>query len=294
METSNINISEIITETINTLFENLFSSIDNNIYPILDNIVFINSNIMNDSYFEKILGNSTSNGILLIANSLLIGFVLYYCIRLFFSNYLYSKVERPYEFLFKIIISCIFMNSSFFICEKIIFLNSSISLAIRSIGEDLFNKSICFSELINELNSIISINTSNFNLFSLDGIIKSLSSVGLFNLIFTYSLRYIMIKVFILISPFAILSVSINATYNFFRSWLRAFISLLLIQTLISFILLITFSLDFNSSIFSKFIYIGSIYALIKSNFYIKELIGGISIDINSNFVNFKSSLYRR
>ena len=103
-----------------------------------------------------------------------------------------------------------------------------------------------------------------------------------------------MIKVFILISPFAILSVSINATYNFFRSWLRAFISLLLIQTLISFILLITFSLDFNSSIFSKFIYIGSIYALIKSNFYIKELIGGISIDINSNFVNFKSSLYRR
>ena len=70
------NVSEIIIETINTILQNLFSSIDNSLYSILDDITFISSDILNDKYFDKIFGTSTSNGILLIANSLLIGFIL--------------------------------------------------------------------------------------------------------------------------------------------------------------------------------------------------------------------------
>ena len=75
------NITATIIETINTILQNLFSSIDNNLYAILDDITFISSDIINDSYFEKILGTSSSNGILLIANSLLFGFVLYYSLK---------------------------------------------------------------------------------------------------------------------------------------------------------------------------------------------------------------------
>ena len=63
------NITEIIIQTINTIFENLFSSIDNNLYSVLDSITFISSDILNDKNFEKLFGTSTSNGILLIANS---------------------------------------------------------------------------------------------------------------------------------------------------------------------------------------------------------------------------------
>ena len=36
------NITQIIIETINTILQNLFSSIDNNLYEILDDIIFIN------------------------------------------------------------------------------------------------------------------------------------------------------------------------------------------------------------------------------------------------------------
>ena len=45
------NTSEITTNiinTINTIFESLFSSIDNSLYEILDNLVFINSDILTD------------------------------------------------------------------------------------------------------------------------------------------------------------------------------------------------------------------------------------------------------
>ena len=77
------NITQIIIDTINTILGNLFSSIDNNLYSVLDKITFINSDIITDKNFENIFGTSTSNGILLIANSLLLGFILYYA--LFFS-----------------------------------------------------------------------------------------------------------------------------------------------------------------------------------------------------------------
>ena len=76
------NITQIIIDTINTIFETLFSSIDNNLYNILDDITFIKSNIIYDKNFENIFGSSTSDGLLLIANSFLLGFLLYYSILL--------------------------------------------------------------------------------------------------------------------------------------------------------------------------------------------------------------------
>lgn len=53
---NNFNITANIIEAINTILSNLFSSIDESIYSILDYITFVNSDIINDSYFEKILG----------------------------------------------------------------------------------------------------------------------------------------------------------------------------------------------------------------------------------------------
>ena len=75
------NVTSTILEAINTILGNLFSSIDNNIYTVLDDITFVSSDIIYDSYFEKILGTSATNGILLISNSLLFGILLYYSIR---------------------------------------------------------------------------------------------------------------------------------------------------------------------------------------------------------------------
>ena len=93
-----------------------------------------------------------------------------------------------------------------------------------------------------------------------------------------------MIKVTILLIPFAFLSLINNSSSWFFKSWLKVFLSLLFIQPFISIILLIIFSMDFSSSdIFSKILCIGSLYALIKANSYIQHFIGGISTEITQN-----------
>ena len=283
----NSNITSTIIETINTLLGNLFSSIDNKIYEVLDDVTFISSDIIYDSFFEKILGTSTSNGILLISNSLLFGLVLYYSIKYLLAYFTYKQVENPMQFIFKAIIFGICINFSYFIIEEVLDLFSNITLAIRGIGEDLFHKNICFAELILEINNNISIDTPSLDIFSLDGILKVSLSTSLLNLVFTYSFRYIMIKIFILLTPFAILSLILENTSWFFKAWCRNFFSLLFIQIIVSIVLLILFSMNYSSNnLMTKFIYIGAIYALIKSNSLVRDFIGGVSTTFTQNVEN--------
>ena len=115
-------------------------------------------------------------------------------------------------------------------------------------------------------------------------------SVGFINLLFTYSLRFIMVKVLLLLTPFAMLTLINNSTSWFFKSWLKIFLSLLFIQPFISIILLIVFALDFNSpEIMSKILCVGSMYALIRANTYVTTFVGGISTNVTSNLSFLKS-----
>ena len=276
------NVIEIITATINTIFSNLFSSIDNSLYSVLDDIIFISTDIINNSYFEKFLGNAASNGILLICNSLIIGFVIYYALSLMFSYISLSSPMRPGSFILRVVIFTIILNFSYFICEQVISLNSNISLAIRNVGENIFNKNISFSTLIQDLNSVISIESEGFNIFSLDGILKGFISLGLLNLVFTYSLRYIMIKVFVLLAPFAFLTLFLDKSAWFFQAWLKSFLSMLFVQIIIALILLLTFSLNFTANdLFNKVLIVGAVYAIVRANGFVRELIGGIATDVS-------------
>lgn len=284
-----VNITEIIFETINSLFSNLFSSIDNNLYPVLDDITFISTDILNNSPLEQFLGSETQNGILFICNAFLLGVLIYFACSNFLSFYTSSSSQKPLSFFFKLIFFALLMNGCFFFCEQVISLVSLVSSAIRNLGENLLGESICFSSLIEHLNSIVSIGEDEFNLFSLDGLIKSFVSFGLFQLLFTYSLRYVLVKVWILLSPFAILSLVLNSTSWFFRTWFRSFLAFLLVQVFISFVLLLAFSVDYADDLFSKLIIVGCIYAFTKANQIVKEWMGGISSEVSNGFTNIKS-----
>lgn len=285
------NSSEITTNiinTINTIFTNLFSSIDNSLYEILDNLVFIKTDILKDNYFEKIFGTSSSNGILLISNSLFIGFLLYYAVKLMMGNYTFEKIESPPQFIFKCIIYGICMNGSFFIIEQILQLNIGICNLIRGLGEDLFGKSICFKELICIINNNLNMD-KNIDIFTLDGLIKGTLTISLLNLVFTYALRYVLIKILILLAPFAFLSLTLANTSYFFKTWYKNFISLIFIQIIVSIILLLLFSMDYsNKNLLNKFIYLGGVYALIRANSISREIFGGISTTVQSGFNGLK------
>lgn len=285
MENQTINITEIILNAINEIFSKLFSSIDNTIYTLLDDITFITPDILENNNFRKIIGETNYSGILLICNSLVFGFIIYYAIHYLFSHLTYSKIDSPKQFVFKSIIFIAIMNSSIWICEEIIYFISLITSTLSDISHNLFGYEICFSNFIENLNKIIYLNNSTFDFFSFDGIIKSFISFGMINLILTFSLRYIMVQIFVLISPFAFLTLILNSSEWFFKIWLKTFLSLMLTQIFISLILLLSFSIhsSFSDSI-TEILYIGIIFALSKSNIFMKELFGGISTNVNMHF----------
>lgn len=279
-------VVNIIIETINSIFSNLFSSIDNNVYSYLDTFTFIDSSIIDNSFFEKFLGASGKTGILYLTDALLFAIIIYYAIRYSYSVFTGNTVEKPTQFIFKMIIIGIFINSSFFLCEQILNINYLISGSIQDIGKSIINKDITFSCLIQNLNSVISVGESSFDLFSFDGIIKGFISVGLLNILFSYSLRYIILQVFVLTTPLAMLSLINSSSHWIFKSWSKAFFSLLLLQSFVSLILIIMLSLDTSN----KLLLIGSIYALIRANTFIREILGGVSIDVSSNISSIIAS----
>lgn len=281
--------SNSIFNSLNDLFSKLFSSIDNNIYSNLDEITFINTDIIKFSNITKIVGDNSKEGILLISNALIFGIIIYYSINYLISHLTMSKIQNPTQFIFKLIIFSILMNFSVWICLQIVDIISTVSLLVRQIGEKLFKESICFSSFIEVINEKIYLNEENIDIFSFDGIIKFFLSVGFINLIFTNSLRYIMVQALIILSPFAFLCLISDKTEMYFKKWLISFLSLLLEQILISVILILSFSFENNlDQTYLKILYIGVLNALSKSNYYMNQIIGGISTTVQSGISNLK------
>ena len=99
-----INIVSSLLESINSIFSSLISSINNKIYTVLDDLIFINTSIFENSHVGKILGASSNSGIIYICNSLIYGFLLYYGFSLLLSHLTFFQVQKPSSFLFKIFI----------------------------------------------------------------------------------------------------------------------------------------------------------------------------------------------
>ena len=123
----------------------------------------------------------------------------------------------------------------------------------------------------------------NIDMLSLNGILSAMLSISSFALILSFAFRYILIEVLIILSPFAILCTMNTSTIGFFKSWFKSLLSLLILQIIISIMLLIPYTLlkESNDLLFNKVLLVGSIMALLKSNQFVKEFIGGIGIGTN-------------
>ena len=273
-------IVEVIIQTINTIISNIFSSIDNSVYGMLDDLTFIKPNILYSSQFEKLLGENGKTGLLYLADAMLLGIMIFYVVRFYYSNIVDSNIEKPTTFLFKFLVFAILVNFSFFLFEQILNILNLITSSIQEIGKSIVGYDISFSELIVFLNKKVSMD-SDFNIFSFDGIIKSFITFGLFNLLFTYSLRYILLQVLILFSPLAILSLINSSTSWIFKAWYKSVFSLLIIQIFVAIVIIIIFCIKNNNILF-----IGGIFALTKLNGYVREMFGGLSVDVSNNFNN--------
>ena len=124
-----VSLTDTIIQTINSIFQTLFSSIDNSVYQILDELTFINSSILNDSLFEKLNSN--------------------------IKAYLNNKINT----LNLIKASYIFKNPSVLYIDKIYLYNDTIKKINNNMEKYLINKTNNYQTLLNKLEILNPITT---------------------------------------------------------------------------------------------------------------------------------------
>ena len=169
--TEHSDIVTTVVQIINELFTNLLASIDKNIFPLLDELVFIDRNtLISGDKMNQIISTSPSSGVLLLANSLFTAFVLYYAVRLMISHVTGNSIESPPRFFLRAFLAGVFMNFSLPICTALIDTTNAITNFFCELGKSVLGMGdVSFVTLNQLLNHSV---TSSLDAFSLEGILS--------------------------------------------------------------------------------------------------------------------------
>lgn len=286
------NFPEVINNLISSLINSLLTSLDTNVFSVLDELAFIKSDSISDTYFNSFFTKQFN--IISLSEALLFGFLLYYSISYLFSFLTFSNFQKPLSFLTKLLFSAILIHFSLPICEKILDFFYLLSDILKHLGSFIFTHELSFSLLHDKIIDLFFSDLAlPFSLFSFDGVLKSFISFGFVNLLFTYSVRFIFIKLLVLISPIAFLTLCLDQSTWIFKIWLKNLISQLFTQLIICVILLIIFSLDGSQNpIVTKLLYVASLVCLIKASSFVKDFSSGFTSDISSSFSSIRNIFY--
>lgn len=270
--------NDIITN-LNYLLEKVFKSIEGEIFKTLDKLTIIGPEILKEEPLKNIVFENKVNGLVIIANTLILFFVIYYVFKQLIGIYNGNKIESIYVFIIRIIIVCIIVNFSYYICEEILNIFGILGESIDTYASDLINRKVTFENL---KDSIINIeNIINTDLVSLDGIIKGIISFGSVSILISFSVRYVTVIFLIIISPLAFVCLSSNLTSGIFNMWVKMLIVNLILQIGIKLLIFIPLAYKNQNDIIYKIILVGTISLIYKFNIFIKELLARISNENN-------------
>ncbi len=274
-----------IINSLNIISENLFKSVEGQVYEVLDKIVLISPEILKQDPLKYIFFENKVNGIMIIANSLIIFHFVYYIFLQLLSMYNGFKTENVYLFTIKIICISLLVNNSYFICDQLLSLGSILSDTVTEFAKSIAKEDITFENLKEIILSIDKFMKSD--LLSLDGLIKGIISFGSISILINFSIRYVTVIFLLIISPICLVCFSSNLTIGIAKTWLKMLITSILTQTIVKLIIFIPIVYKDTSDIMYKIILVGSIYTLYKINDFINQIFIKISNDdIKNNLFN--------
>lgn len=274
-----------IINSLNIVSEKLFKSIEGEVYAQIDKLVDITPDIFKEDSLRTFFVQDKANVLILIANSLILFYIIYFVVLKLVSVYNANKSQSIYVFVIKLVIVSILVNSSYFLCEEIINLINLFTNCVEGALKEISGQAITFENLkenILEIDDVI-----NADMLSLDGVIKGVISFGSVSILINFSVRYVTIIFLIIIAPFAFVSLSSQLTLGVFKTWIKTLIVVLMVQVVIKFVIFIPLLYKDKNSVLYKIIMVGSIYIIYKINHFTKEIFVKITSDIsNSNIFN--------
>ncbi|MDD2376011.1 MAG: hypothetical protein PHD15_01975 [Clostridia bacterium] len=280
-----MNVNDIIN-SLNLISEKLFKSVEGEVYTTLDKIVNISPDILKSDPLKNIFFENKINGIILIANSLMMLYITYYMFTQLISLYNGNTTENVYTFIIKLVVIFILVNNSYFICELILNITSEITSSIELYGEDISGQDVTFSNLKEKIISIKDFMKND--LLSLDGLIKGVISFGAITILINFSIRYVTMIFLLIIFPLSLTTLTSSITSGIFKSYFKLFAVTLLTQIVVKLVILIPLMYKDVDSIMYKIILVGTIYIIYKINTFVKELF--VKITEESKY----SNIFRR
>jgi len=286
------NFPDTISNLVSSLINSLLTSLDSNIFAVLDELAFIKSSTISDKYFMSFFAKQS--GIVSLAEALVFGFLIYYAIAYLFSVITCSNFQRPLSFITKLFLTAALIRFSLPICEKIIDIFYLISAILKTLGNSILSIDLSFAVIYTKLKDLFFADTSfAFSVFSFDGLLRTFVTFGFVNLLLTYAIRFIYVKILVLLSPLAFLSLSLDQSTWIFKIWLKNFISQLFTQVIICVILLIIFSLNgITNQTIVKLLYVASVVCLMKASSFVREFSSGFTSDVSTSLSAIKGLFY--
>ena len=275
-------MTDNILASINILLEKIYKSVEGNVYELLDKLIDISPDILNNEPLKYLFKDSEKEGIIFIATSLVLFYVVQYILLKFIAMYNGKNPENIFRFIIRMIICVTFTSCSKYICETVLGINAVFTELLSSLGENITGDKItfcAFKEVIVDLEKYM-----GEDCISLDGLIKGFISFGSVTLLINYAVRYVTVIFLILVMPLAIMFSVSPITKGIFNSWLKLFVINLSMQWIVKLVLIIPVSVKTINNEMFKIIIIGTIYILYKINMFVKEFLGNIYE--NANLIN--------
>jgi len=275
-------MSDNILNSVNILIEKIYKSVEENVYELLDKLVDISPDILKNEPLRYIFDDSEKEGMIFIATSLVLFYVVQYIFLKFVSMYNGKNPENIFKFILRLIICVTLTSCSNYICETVLEINSLFTDLIASLGENITGEELSFNalkEVIVDLEKYM-----GEDCISLDGLIKGFISFGSVTLLINYAVRHVTVTFLILVMPLAIMFSVSPLTKGIFNSWLKLFVINLSMQWIIKLILIIPISVKTTNNDMFKIIVIGTIYVLYRINMFVKDFLGNIYD--SSNLIN--------
>ncbi len=274
-----------ISTTLNVISEKLFKSVEGQVYEVLDNISIITPKILSEEPLKNIFFSNKINGLVIIANSLLLFFAIHYIFSQLISMFNGNKTENIYVFIIKNVIIALIINNSYYICEESLNIFNEFSNSISTFTTQLSGNDITFQNL---KENIISMEDFMKNdLLSLDGIIKGVISFGSISILINFSIRYVTIIFLLLVSPLALVCLCSKLTSGITKTWLKLYVCSLFTQIFVKLIIFIPIMYKDTKSILYKIILVGSISILYKINSFTKDFFVKVT-DFSDSYNIFK------
>ena len=251
-------------KNINSILNKFYSSIESNGYKLLNDIADIDEDIFSKQPLKTIYSDKCIEYINLVINTLVFAFILYYFFKLVISLYSSNEVSNIYIFLSKVILVFIISKNSYSLCKGIVEINYKFTQVIEQIFEDVTDKKINYDFLNKKADTL----EEFFELedkINIKGIGESLICLFILNMIVILSVRYVIVILCIILSPFAILLYINKETRFLFIMWIKLLVFNLLVQIINKFILFIPI-ISNGKDYLSTSILIGSLLIIYKLN----------------------------